>query len=88
MKIVQPAYAGRYERDDALVEIEPGKGIEIDISCSAASLVKNNIEREVREVLDDFGVRGAKIKVKERGALPWVLKSRVEAAIMRGGVKE
>ena len=88
MKIVQPASAGKYGRDDALVEIEPNKGIEIEIKCSAPSLVKGNIENEVREVLEEFDVRDAKIKVSEKGALPWVLKSRVEAAIMRAGVRD
>ena len=48
MKIVQPASAGKYGRDDALVEIEPNRGIEIEIKCSAPSLVRENIEREVR----------------------------------------
>lgn len=88
MKIVQPASAGKYDRDDALVEIEPGKGIEIEIKCSAAPLVMKNIEKEVRKVLDDMGVKDAKVRIMEKGALPWVLKSRVEAAIMRAGVKD
>ncbi len=88
MKIVQPASAGKYDRDDALVEIQPGKGIDMEIKCSAAPLVMKNIEREVREVLDGMGVKDAKVKVMEKGALPWVLRSRVEAAIMRAGVKD
>jgi citrate lyase subunit gamma (acyl carrier protein) len=88
LKIVQPASAGKYGRDDALVEIQPGSGIDIEIKCSAASLVMKSIEREVREVLDEMGVRDARIKVSEKGALPWVLKSRVEAAVMRAGVND
>ena len=88
MKIVQPASAGKYDRDDALVEIQPGKRIEMEIKCSAAPLVMKNIEREVRDVLDEMGVEDARIKVMEKGALPWVLKSRVEAAIMRAGVRD
>ncbi len=88
MKIVQPASAGKYGRDDALVEIEPADGIEIEIKCSAPALVRGNIEKEVREVLEEFGVKSAKIRVTERGALPWVLKSRVEAAIIGAGVKD
>ena len=88
MKIVQPASAGKYEKDDAFVEIQPGKGIEIEIKCSAPTLVMKNIEKEVREVLEEYGVKDARIKVMEKGALPWVLKSRVEAAILRAGVSE
>ncbi len=88
LKIVQPASAGKYDRDDALVEIQPGNGIEIEIKCSAASLVMKKIEGEVRDVLDEMGVRDAKVKVSEKGALPWVLKSRVEAAVLRAGVRD
>ena len=88
MKIVQPASAGKYEKDDALVEIQPGKGIEMEIFCSAPTLVKKNIENEVMEVLKEMGVNDAKVVIKEKGALPWVLKSRVEAAIMRAGVSD
>ena len=88
MKIVQPASAGKYEKDDALVEIQPGNGIEMEIICSAPTLVKKNIEKEVMEVLNEMGVKDAKIVVKEKGALPWVLKSRVEAAILRAGVSD
>jgi citrate lyase acyl carrier protein len=88
LKIVQPASAGKYEKDDALVEIQPAEGIEIEITCSAPTLVKKNIENEVMEALKDMGVKGAKVVVKEKGALPWVLKSRVEAAILRAGVRD
>ena len=88
MKIVQPASAGKYEKDDAFVEIQPAEGIEIEITCSAPTLVRKNIENEVLEVLEEMGVKGAKVIVKERGALPWVLKSRLEAAILRAGVSD
>jgi len=88
LKIVQPASAGKYGRDDALVEIQPGRGIDMEIKCSAPSLVMKNIEREVLEALDEMEVRDAKVSVSEKGALPWVLKSRVEAAVMRAGVND
>ncbi len=83
-EIVRMAVAGTDEKSDAVVTIEPGEGIVLEIN----SVVKNQfgaaIEASVREVLEELGVQNATVKIADRGALDCVLRARVETAVLRG----
>ena len=45
------------------------------------------IDAAARELLADFGVDNCKVTIRDHGALPWVAKARVEAAVARSGVR-
>ena len=85
MKIIRRASAGTLESSDAYVEIEPGEDtVQIEIQSVVAGQFGAQIERSVREVLDECGVTGAKVRIMDRGALDCVLRARVETAVLRG----
>ena len=84
MNILKTAAAGTMESSDAYVEIEPGKG---QLNISVESVVKkqfgDKIIESVKDVLDEYRVADANVRVVDRGALDCVIRARVETAILR-----
>ncbi|MGA7615825.1 MAG: citrate lyase acyl carrier protein, partial [Thermoanaerobaculia bacterium] len=72
-------------RSDLLVRIEPrtGGGIEIELASKVGAYYGEAIQRQCREVLRDLGVTDAVLRIDDRGALPFVIAARVEAAARR-----
>lgn len=84
VKILKNAVAGTMESSDAYIEIEPGEG---QLNISVESVVKkqfgDKIIASVRDVLDEYSVADANVRVVDRGALDCVIRARVETAILR-----
>ncbi len=86
MKIIRQASAGTMESSDAYVEIEPNEnGLEIHIQSVVEKQFGDEIEATVREVLADYDLTNAEVRVVDRGALECVIRARVETAIHRCG---
>ena len=86
MKILRQASAGTMESSDAYVEIEPrGNGLEIHVESVVEKQFGDKIEAAVREVLAEYDLTDAEVRVVDRGALECVIKARVETAVQRGG---
>ena len=72
------------ESSDAYVEIESGKG---QLNVSVESIVKkqfgDKIIASVKDVLNEYSVVDANVRVVDRGALDCVIRARVETAILR-----
>jgi len=84
-KIVKKAYAGTIESSDVYVELEPKDvGLDIQIESVVLNQFGDAIREVVIEVLEQFGVQDAKVKIVDRGALDCVIRARVEAAVKRG----
>ena len=84
-EIIKKATAGTMESSDAYVEIEPAEaGIELQLESVVKNQFGESIEAAVREVLDECGVKSAKVNVVDRGALECVIRARVETAVLRG----
>ena len=85
MGILKNAVAGTMESSDAYVEIAPGNG---DLGISLESVVEKQFGEEirlaVRDVLAQYDIKNANIRVVDRGALECVIRARVETAILRG----
>jgi citrate lyase subunit gamma (acyl carrier protein) len=87
-EIVKKAYAGTIESSDVYVELEPNEaGLDIQLESVVLSQFGDAIRQAAIEVLEQFGIRNAKVKIIDRGALDCVIRARVEAAIKRGGEK-
>lgn len=84
MNILRSATAGTMESSDAYVEIEPGKG---ELNIKVESVVKQQfgkkIEESVKDVLNEYGIEDANVRIVDRGALDCVIRARVETAIFR-----
>ena len=85
MDILKYACAGTLESSDAYVEIEPFPN---ELKIEVESVVKNQFElsilSSVKEVLKEYSVENAIVRIADRGALDCVIRSRVETAILRG----
>ena len=84
MEIVKNASAGTMESSDVYVEIEPSSTLEIQLESVVLEQFGADIRAVVREVLDDYGVTKANVRVIDRGALDCVIRARVETAVIRG----
>lgn len=83
-EIVKRAVAGTLESSDVYVEIEPNEsGIIIDINSVVAQQFGEDIRHAANEVLAQQGVRNARLKLVDRGALDCVIRARVETAVVR-----
>ncbi|HNR72620.1 MAG TPA: aldolase/citrate lyase family protein [Cyclobacteriaceae bacterium] len=74
---------GDKDRSDCLVTIELSKsgGLKIDLQSKVQVLYGESIEALSKEVLNFFDIRHATLTVIDKGALPFVLAARIEAAI-------
>lgn len=84
MKIAKPAKAGTMESNDIYVMVQPSHGgIEINIESIVMKQFGKQIEKTIRETLDKLQVENALVVAKDRGALDFTIRARLEAAIKR-----
>ncbi len=84
MEIKRSATAGTLESSDIFVLVEPNdSGVELELESVVYNQFGEEIERTVREVLNDFNVKNVKIKLKDRGAVECAIRARVETALKR-----
>lgn len=77
------ATAGNSERSDCLVSFEPvsSGGLQLELQSKVKALYGNAIHELCLEVLNFYGIEHAVLKMDDKGALPWVMAARLEAAI-------
>jgi citrate lyase subunit beta/citryl-CoA lyase len=63
------------------VELKYEGGITIDLFSKVKVLYGESIKKLTCEILDFFGINNASVKVNDSGALPFVISSRIEAAV-------
>lgn len=83
MEITRIATAGTLESSDVFVQIEPAAGITLEIESVVMQQFGPQIEKAVREVLDEQDVKNANVKLNDKGAVDCVIRARVETAIKR-----
>lgn len=81
MEVQKTVSAGVFGKNDAKVSIEPAGSLEIDITSSVMSLFGDSIRESVVRALRNADIDKAYVTVEDKGALPWVIDARVEAAI-------
>ena len=85
MDILKRASAGTLESSDVYVEIEPsGNALEIQLESVVFEQFGESIRQVVEEVLQEWGVKKALVRVMDRGALECVIRAKVETAVLRG----
>lgn len=83
MEILKPAAAGTLESSDAMVTVEPGEGVTLELSSSVMNQYGRQIKATVLETLERLDVKNVHITVVDKGALDCTLKARVECAVLR-----
>lgn len=84
MKIQKPAKAGTMESSDIYVMVQPNEGgIEINLESIVMKQFGEQIEKVIRETLGELKVENALVVAKDRGALDYTIKARIETAIKR-----
>ena len=86
MEIKNKAAAGTLESSDIYVVVEPNEeGVELHLESIVYNQFGEEIEKTVRDVLNDFKVENIKIQLKDRGAVECAIRARVETALKRAG---
>ncbi|SFP34419.1 citrate lyase subunit gamma (acyl carrier protein) [Oscillibacter sp. PC13] len=92
MKIKKEASAGTATKNDALITISPrdGEGIEVELKSIVKVQFGDQLIAAAKGMAQEMGVTSALIKIEDKGALDYVIRARVEAAVLRaqGGADE
>jgi len=84
-KKLEPAHAGTLESSDAYVRVMPveNAGIIIELESSVAEIYGDAIEALVLETVKAMKVESVKLLIQDKGALDYVIKARVQTALLR-----
>jgi citrate lyase subunit gamma (acyl carrier protein) len=84
LKILKPAKAGTMESSDIYVMVQPNDGgVEINLESIVMKQFGKQIESVIKEALETLGVENALVVAKDRGALDYTIRARIETAIKR-----
>jgi citrate lyase subunit beta/citryl-CoA lyase len=86
----QKAEAGRKGEDvrsDLFVSVEAtgAGGIEINVSSKVEAFYGASIRKTAETLLASFGIQHGRLEIDDKGALPFVVFARIEAALRRAG---
>ncbi|HTS36980.1 MAG TPA: aldolase/citrate lyase family protein [Candidatus Solibacter sp.] len=83
-------HSGAEIRSDLCVAVEARDhgGIEVVLQSRVEPYYGASIRRQAEEVLEALSVRHALVRIKDEGALPFVIAARIEAAARRAGLGE
>ena len=85
-RIKRQAKAGLDDREDVVVHLTPGEagsGIQLGIKSKVYSMFGEQIRASVLEVLEDYNLTDLKVEIDDKGALDFVIRARLMAAIER-----
>lgn len=77
--------SGTSSKGDVLVclELSDCDAIELEITSKVLLKYGDSIRQSILETLAEIGIKSAKIKVDDNGALDFVIRARVETAAKR-----
>lgn len=85
MRITKPAKAGTMESNDIYIIIQPNEkgGIELQLESIVMKQFGKQIEKVILDTLKELGIEHTSIVARDRGALDYTIKARVETAVKR-----
>jgi len=69
------------------VTLEAAGGVDIRLTSRVGAIYGDSIRQTALEVLEALGVENALVEIDDKGAIPFVIAARVEAAARRAGVE-
>jgi citrate lyase subunit beta/citryl-CoA lyase len=67
------------------IDVQSSGGVEVASKSKVEAFYGESIRNDVRAALKAYGVKHARITVDDKGALPFVVSARIEAALRRAG---
>ncbi|MGL5099359.1 MAG: citrate lyase acyl carrier protein [Fusobacteriaceae bacterium] len=87
MTIQNSSKCGTLESNDIFIILTPGEnGIEIELESSVQKQFGKQIEKVIFDKLIEMGITSVQVNAKDRGALDYTIRARVEGAVQRGGI--
>ncbi len=88
--MINSAHAGTLESSDVYIQINPIEEdiVEIELHSSVAELYDDMIEELVRDTLTEMNVSGVNVHIQDKGALDFLIKARLQAAVFRASGTE
>lgn len=87
MKIMKTAQAGALESSDVLVTASPNPEGGIKVELETKPVIKKQfgrqIEKVIRETVEELRVEDIMIKAQDKGALDYTYRARVQSAVER-----
>lgn len=84
MEINKTAIAGTLESSDVQIMISKGtSGIQFEVESDVEKQFGDQIRQTVTDVLRQYDVKNADVKIIDKGALDMVIKARTIAAVQR-----
>jgi len=68
------------------VQVEDSGGLEIHVSSKVAAFYGSSIWQLTKRMAQEFGLEHGRIEIDDKGALPFVIAARIEAALTRAGL--
>lgn len=89
-RILRTASAGNAEKSDVLVTVSPNPtgGVSIQVKSVVKAFYEDAILAAARETAQEMGVKNARIDLDDFGALDYVIRARVETALLRAAKEE
>jgi len=83
--MINSAHAGTLESSDVYIQINPidEDEVQIELHSSVAELYDDMIEELILDTLKEMNVSGINVHVQDKGALDFVIKARLQAAVFR-----
>lgn len=75
--------AGTVESNDCLITVEESDKLEVKIESIVMEFFGKQIEKVIRETLEELQIKFIKVTCNDKGALDYTIKSRLKTAIKR-----
>lgn len=83
MKIKNKASAGTLQSNDCFITIEPANEIKIELDSPVKYEFGDQIKKVIKNTLEKKNIKGASVKVEDKGALDCTIEARLITAIRR-----
>lgn len=85
MTIKSSSKCGTLESNDIYIVLSPAdNGIEIELESSVEKQFGDQIKNVIKSRFLELGIDSVKVNAKDRGALDYTIRARVEGAVRRG----
>ena len=75
--------AGSVESNDILITVQPANELIIEITSIVDAFFHDQIEKVIKETLQELGIKTIKVTCQDKGALDYTIKARLVTALTR-----